>query len=302
MASSQVAKRADAYPSRLAPEPTITERKDGVVRGTEKDGPLTSEQLASFGRDGYLLFEALLSPDEVAEILDVVTRMAGDPARKRMPTTIIEPHSEGVRSLFAVHQEGGVFGALAAHPKIAGAARQVLGSDAYIHQSRVNLKPGYEGAGFPWHSDFETWHVEDGMPRMRAVSFSIALTDNTEFNGPLFIVPGSHKLYVACVGETPDEHYKESLRWQEYGTPDLDSLDVLVERGGGRLVSAKGGVGSAVMFECNTMHGSADNITPFPRSNVCMVYNSVENALVEPFGGTAPRPDYIASRDFTPVG
>jgi ectoine hydroxylase len=31
------------------------------------------------------------------------------------------------------------------------------------------------------------------------------------------------------------------------------------------------------------------------------VYNSDENAAVAPFGGTAPRPEFIASRDFTPV-
>ena len=138
------------------------------------------------------------------------------------------------------------------------------------------------------------------MPRMRALSCSIALTENNEFNGPLLLVPGSHRSFVACVGETPDEHYKESLRWQEYGTPDLDTLEGLINKGG--LVSAKGKAGSAVFFDCNTMHGSADNITPFSRSNVFLVYNSVENHLVGPFGGTAPRPNYIASRDFTPIG
>ncbi|MFQ5599830.1 MAG: ectoine hydroxylase, partial [Candidatus Krumholzibacteriia bacterium] len=57
-----------------------------------------------------------------------------------------------------------------------------------------------------------------------------------------------------------------------------------------------------VFFDCNAMHGSNGNITPYPRSNVFFVYNSVENALVEPFGGLEPRPEYIASRDFRPIG
>lgn len=30
------------------------------------------------------------------------------------------------------------------------------------------------------------------------------------------------------------------------------------------------------------MHGSSDNITPYPRSNLFIVYNSVQNALVRP--------------------
>jgi ectoine hydroxylase len=60
--------------------------------------------------------------------------------------------------------------------------------------------------------------------------------------------------------------------------------------------------GSAVLFDCNAMHGSSNNITPYPRTNLFVVYNSVENALMEPFAAPAPRPEFIASRTFTPVG
>lgn len=66
------------------------------------------------------------------------------------------------------------------------------GGDVYIHQSRINDKFGFKGSGFNWHSDLETWHSEDGMPRMRALSASLMLTDNNEFNGPLMLIPGSH--------------------------------------------------------------------------------------------------------------
>jgi len=44
------------------------------------------------------------------------------------------------------------------------------------------------------------------------------------------------------------------------------------------------------------MHGSNSNISPYPRSNVFMVYNSVDNRLEEPFSGQQPRPPYIAER------
>jgi ectoine hydroxylase len=50
------------------------------------------------------------------------------------------------------------------------------------------------------------------------------------------------------------------------------------------------------------MHGSNGNITPFARRNVFLVYNSVENALVEPFAAPGRRPEFIAARTFTPVG
>jgi ectoine hydroxylase len=62
-----------------------------------------------------------------------------------------------------------------------------------------------------------------------------------------------------------------------------------------------GPAGSALMFDSNSMHGSGSNITPFPRSNIFIVFNSVENSLVTPYSAPTPRPPFIASRDFAPL-
>src|SRR5690606_27264438 len=115
-------------------------------------------------------------------------------------------------------------------------------------------------------SDFETWHAEDGMPVPRAVSCSILLTDNHAYNGPLMIMPGSHRTFVSCVGETPADHYRESLREQEIGTPDEESLATLADRHG--IAVLTGEAGTAVFFDSNCMHGSPNNISPYPRSNI----------------------------------
>jgi ectoine hydroxylase len=208
----------------------------------------------------------------------------------------LEPQSDEIRSIFAVHKNNNVvFRRLAQDRRIVDRVSFLLDSPVYIHQSRINYKPGIHGKEFFWHSDFETWHMEDGMPRMRAISCSISLSENNEFNGPLMLIPGSHRHFLSCVGETPENHYEQSLREQEYGVPDSESLNWLVDRGG--IVSAKGPAGSVTFFECNMMHGSNSNIAPWPRSNVFYVYNSVENVLTKPFCGLAPRPEYIASRE-----
>jgi len=290
---------SDRYPSRVAPEPQIVGRADPVVYGGPEDGPLSAAQLQQFDADGFLLLDGLLYADEIELLLAELDRLASVPELRGDERTILEPGGEEVRSVFEVHLLSDVIARLAADARLAGAARQLLGSDVYIHQSRVNLKPGFRGKEFYWHSDFETWHVEDGMPAMRALSASISLTDNHEQNGPLMIIPASHQSFVACVGATPDGHYKSSLRRQEYGVPDDDSLARLVADGGIR--SLAGAAGSVVLFDANCMHGSNGNITPYPRHNVFLVYNSTENRLVEPFGAATPRPTFIASRDFTPV-
>jgi len=40
-------------------------------------------------------------------------------------------------------------------------------------------------------------------------------------------------------------------------------------------------------------------MSPWPRSNLFFVYNSVENQLVEPFCGNKPRPDFLGNRTRT---
>ena len=44
-----------------------------------------------------------------------------------------------------------------------------------------------------------------------------------------------------------------------------------------------------------------NNITPYPRSNVFIAFNSVDNTAAEPFAAPVPRPEFIGARDFTPV-
>jgi ectoine hydroxylase len=56
-----------------------------------------------------------------------------------------------------------------------------------------------------------------------------------------------------------------------------------------------------LMFECNLLHGSAGNISPWPRSNVFFVYNAVSNRPTEPFAAVAPRPAFVGERQTQPI-
>ncbi|MQY28108.1 Ectoine dioxygenase [Nocardia sp. RB56] len=284
----------DRYRTRTVAAVPPIDRDDPAVWGE-----VTTPELAAFDTDGYAIFDELLNPAEVADLAAEVDRLAGDPELRGDERVIVEKASNGVRSIFEVHRLSTVIAELVRQERIVGPARQVLGSEVYIHQSRVNYMPGFSGAGFYWHSDFETWHAEDGMPAPRAVSLSIALTDNFPFNGSLMVMPGSHRTFVACQGETPPENYRESLREQQTGVPDRTALTDLADKHG--IAQFTGARGSALLFDSNLLHGSSNNITPFPRSNLFLVFNSVENALDTPYAAPAPRPGYIAARDVVPV-
>ncbi|MBZ2198398.1 ectoine hydroxylase [Occultella gossypii] len=300
MTAADVQNRIDAYPTRNNGEVKVIPRGAPVVWGTAATGPMDQATLDGFDTKGYLSIDQLVGADEVAAFHRELERLSSDPDVRADERCVIEASSQEVRSIFDVHRISPVFAKIANDPRVVDRARQLLGSDVYIHQSRVNFKPGFEGKEFMWHSDFETWHAEDGMPRMRAVSISISMTDNHSYNGPLMIMPGSHREYISCDGATPEDNYRKSLVMQGAGTPSKEVLRDFYDRYGIDVLEGK--AGGAVMFDSNCMHASNGNVTPTPRSNVFIVYNSVENTLEEPFSAPRPRPEFAGSTDFTPAG
>ena len=290
----------DFYPTRLERPTKSFERQDPVVHSSgsdRSDGPLSETELARYERDGFLVFDSFLDQATVRQFREDLRGYEDDESILRSEGTITEPGKQEIRSIFGIHELSDRFDRLTRDPRILAMVRQLLGSEAYIHQSRINFKPGFHGKGFDWHSDFETWHSEDGMPRMRAVSFSIALTDNTPFNGPLMLIPGSHKTFVPCVGRTPEDNYQSSLKKQELGVPNNRDLAAMADDYG--IKAPTGPAGSLIIFECNTLHASNANMSPWPRSNLFFVYNSVENQLQAPFCGNKPRPDFLGNRTST---
>ena len=290
----------DLYPTRSGETTEILPRRGPIVFGSPEDGPLEAADLKHFEDAGYLTIDQLITSEELTLFTDELQRLSRDPEVKADERTVVEAESDEVRSIFDIHRTNEIFRKIANDPRLVDRARQILGSDVYIHQSRINYKPGFVGKEFSWHSDFETWHAEDGMPTPRAVSLSLSLTDNYSFNGPLMIMPGSHKRYISCVGGTPEDNYRKSLIMQGAGTPDRQTLSDFADEYG--IDVLEGAAGGAIMFDSNCMHASNGNVTPFSRSNIFIVYNSVENACVEPFAAPKPRPEFVGSTDFTPAG
>lgn len=284
----------DPYPTRLAKKPDMPwlNRREKVVKGDAADGPLSQQQLDEFEQRGFLFEPDFLDQREVEDLTGHLHELLGRDEYRGRDFSVTEPGSEEIRSLFAVHFLSERFNQLARDPRLTGRARQILGGDVYVHQSRINYKPGFHGKGFNWHSDFETWHAEDGMPSMHAVSASIVLTDNHHFNGPLMLIPGSHKVFVPCLGATPDDHHKQSLKTQEFGVPGNDVLQALIERGG--IEAPTGKAGGLILFDCNTLHGSNANMSPDPRSNVFFVYNRRDNVCDRPYAARRRRPSFLA--------
>ncbi|WP_017445033.1 phytanoyl-CoA dioxygenase family protein [Gayadomonas joobiniege] len=289
----------DLYPSRVGQQEKIINRKDPVVYGdqqSESPWSLSPSQLKQFDEDGFLVL-----PNYLPSLVDSIKNEA-QVLKKKLAgrdERVLEPDSGELRSLFALHRHSEFLADVSRDARILTPVEQILASQAYVMQSRLNIKPAFKGKSFAWHSDFETWHVEDGMPRMRAVTAWIMLTENTPYNGPLYVVPGSHKKFVSCEGTTAQDNHKTSLRQQKAGVPKPESLEAMLDDKG--IQGIYGPPGTLVLHECNILHGSPDNLSPWPRSIAMFVYNSVKNKVQEPFGGIKPRPEYLSDPDMTPL-
>ena len=289
----------DHYPSRTGNNETIIPRIDPLVYGKlqpEVENSLTASQLESYQDNGFIVLPDYMSEwvnPLLEEIESLKFLMAG---REEL---ITEPEGNELRTIFKPFAFSQLIDQFSRHPKILTIAKQLLGSNVYITQSRVNVKSAFMGKSFPWHSDFETWHVEDGMPRMRAVTAWIMLNENNEYNGPLYVIPGSHQQYVSCGGMTENKNYDKSLKKQEAGVPKPEIMQQLLKNR--KIKGVYGNPGTVVFHECNLMHGSPDNISSTPRTVLMFVFNSCENKLVAPFCDQPPRPDYLRDTDSSAI-
>uniref|UniRef100_UPI004048908E phytanoyl-CoA dioxygenase family protein n=1 Tax=Aliarcobacter sp. TaxID=2321116 RepID=UPI004048908E len=290
----------DLYPSRGLKE-KIIKRVDKVVYSKEKIGKysLEEKELKAYEKDGFIIIPEVFSQDEIKKFAKELKILESNEKLRKNEEFISEPDSSKIRTIFNQHLFSKIYKKLSRDPRILNKVMQILGSDVYIHHGRINVKRAYKGKSFPWHSDFETWHSEDGLPNCRCLSAWLMLTDNTQFNGPLYLIKESHKKFVSCEGVTPKDNYKKSLKKQEYGVPSIDAIKELSK--GDKLVSAIGKAGTLVLHDGNILHGSSDNISPDDRTNVFFVYNSVKNTPFKPFASKEPRADFLSLKNFKPL-
>lgn len=290
----------DLYPSR-GKEEKIIKRVDKTVYSSQKIGnySLDEKELEVYEKNGFIIIPEAFSAKEIKKFRQELKQLELNEKLWKKEEFISEPNDNKLRTIFNQHLFSKIYKKLSKDPRILDKVMQILGSDVYIHHGRINVKRAYQGKSFPWHSDFETWHSEDGLPNCRCLSAWVMLTDNTQFNGPLYLIKESHKKFVSCKGVTPKDNYKKSLKKQEYGVPSIDAIKQLSKND--KLVSAIGKAGTLVLHDGNILHGSADNISPEDRTNIFFVYNSVKNTPVKPFSSKSPRADFLCLKDFKPL-
>ncbi|GAA1240468.1 ectoine hydroxylase [Kitasatospora nipponensis] len=270
---------------------------------------LTESQVHDYRRDGHLLVENVFDAEEIALLRREVEQLYATDH----PGRVFEKDGSTVRGIHGCHTTSALFGRLVQLPALLSAAEQLLESKVYVHQVKVNAKRALRGDVWQWHQDYIFWEQHDGVREPRFVNVALLLDDATEHNGPLLVVPGSHRSGVirterrapvgAAVGAASGEEGAQGGEsWAASLSAELDfalsaeQLAPLVAESGIR--SLTGPAGSLLYFDSCIVHGSGANMSPEDRTMALVTYNSVDN---EPVWVANPRPEFLAGRDLTPL-
>ena len=238
---------------------------------------LTHTQLQQFNEQGYLLIESMLGPAELAkltiqfnqwveqsrshtelygETLDGRARFdlepghsAQSPALRRVasPIEISQAYLDVMRSNMTVD-----------------AISQLLGPNIKFNNSKINSKLPAAGTEVKLHQDFPfAPHTNDSM--ITALYF---LDDVSEDNGPLEVIPGTHR------GPIYDH-------WHAGVFTGAVSNDV-AEKMRPRAVSCIGAAGSVCLMHIRLLHGSGPNLSDKPRTLFIAAYCAEDSYPLAP--------------------
>jgi len=210
---------------------------------------LTQAQKDEYDRVGAIVVPDVLSPAEVAELRAVTD---GFVERARAITThdaiydLEDSHSPAqprVRRIKAPHLHHAAYAALVRHPKIVAVLQDLWGPDIRFDTAKLNLKSAGFGAAVEWHQDWAFYpHTNDDL-----AAVGVMMDDMELENGPLLIIPGSHKDPVV------HDHHGEDGRFCGAMDPGKQEVDYRA------AVPLTGKAGSITVHHVRAVHGSAPN-------------------------------------------
>lgn len=214
---------------------------------------ISDEQTAFYRENGYLIVEDAIDPADLAE-MQQVTRDFIERSRAVTESNDIfdldRGHSADNPRLTRIklpHLRHPVFDRVMRSDRLMSILRPLLGDDIRLHTSKLNTKAPGGGAAVEWHQDWAFYpHTNDDM-----LAVGIMLDDVAEENGPLMVIPGSHRGPVLS-------HFSGGVFCGavDPGDPDFDLS---------KAVTLTGRAGSLSLHHVRLLHGSAPNRSERPR-------------------------------------
>lgn len=205
---------------------------------------LSAEQKRFYANNGYLVFENVLSPQELQEL-----RHASEALQAERQRIGGEDRLAVIHNVTLMHE---AFMKTARHPFMLSVVTDLIGPNLRLQHVKLNWKPPAIGAGeVGWHQDFPFFpHTNFDL-----LACMFLLDDARVENGCMRMIPGSHK-------RGPVDHYDAAGTFSGRCT---NPADYEADERAGNVADLVVPAGSMTVHHCCTLHASYPNWSATPR-------------------------------------
>lgn len=214
---------------------------------------LTAEQVRFYQDQGYLLVEDVVTPEQLQKLQKITAEFIDASRQVNQSNEIYDldeghtPENPRLTRIKLPHKQHPYYDEILKNSGVTEVLRDLLGENATLITAKLNTKAPGGGASVEWHQDWAFYpHTNDDL-----LAFGLMLDDVTPDNGPLQVIPGSHKGPV--LSHQMDGRFCGAV---DPSDPDFDAS---------KIVTLTGRAGSMTVHHARTLHGSSPNLSDRPR-------------------------------------
>lgn len=256
-----------------------------------RDGAgFSPDKFEQFNRDGYVIACGLAGEELRERMLEAtLVGLHGNIAPCEFEADLQYPGAppsrtarggDTIRRLQQAISRDPAFMQWVTQPALTARLRQLLGHDVVMplaHHNCIMTKQPMFSSRTGWHQDVRYWSFE----RRELVSVWLALGSETQKNGCLRLIPGSHRM-------TFDSSRLDDLH---FFRDDIPANETLIDE----HIYAELDPGDALFFHARTLHSAGDNRTASPKFSVVFTFRPGDN-LPLPGTRSASQPELILPR------
>lgn len=225
---------------------------------------LNARQLEQYWEDGFAVIDGALPTSLLDKMLRLTDKIVEDAKGLTESNECYDleethsPHKPRVRRLKSPFKYWALFDEFLRSDVALNPVEQIIGPNIRLYNNKMNMKaPGY-GAAVEWHSDWAFYpHTNDS-----GLALGVYLDDVDEDNGPMMVIPGSHKAGVI-------DHHSEG-----YFCGAIDPIKTPMAFS--QAVPLTGAAGTITLHHVRSVHGSALNRSTKPRRLLLQGYFSAD--------------------------
>lgn len=210
---------------------------------------LSQKQREFYETNGYLKVEQVVTPSELDELQAVTDQLIDESRQVAQSNEVYDldrghgPQDPRLTRIKLPHKRHAIYDRILKQSKVTEVLTDLLGPNTFLNTSKLNTKAPGGGAAVEWHQDWAFYPATNDS----LLAFGLMLRDVTPDNGPLLVIPGSHKGPVLS-------HHASGVFCGA-----VNPEDPQFERD--KAVTLTGRAGDMTVHHVRTLHGSAPNVS-----------------------------------------